>query len=348
MKIAIDISPLSSGHSVRGQGFYLSRLKEALETHFTDNTYLFFKGQYPHPANFDILHYPYFDPFSLTLPIRKPKKTIVTVHDLIPLIYPELFPIGMKGRIRWEIQKYSLQQCAKIITDSIASKRDIMRLTGVPEAKISVVYLAAGDEFKIMHLSSEQKRNIIQKYNLPKKFALYVGDITANKNVLRLVKVCKDENIPLVLVGKALAQTVYDRLHPWNKELVQVQTLIHDTTHIQTLGFVPTEDVVALYNLATVFVFPSFYEGFGLPVLEAMQSGCPVITTKGGSLPEVAGEAAYYVDSQSVESIRDGIVEMMGNDTLRDDYKKKGIAQAAKFSWKKTAKETLNVYEKIY
>ncbi len=113
------------------------------------------------------------------------------------------------------------------------------------------------------------------------------------------------------------------------------------------LGFVSKEDLVKIYNLATTLIMPSFYEGFGLPVLEAMQSGCPVITTKKGSLPEVAGEAAYFVDPADTSSIEKGIREVMEDPALKQKLSERGLEQAAKFSWEKTAKETVGVYEKV-
>ncbi len=348
MKIAIDISPLQSGHSVRGQGFYLSRLKDALEKYFPTHTYLFFEGKSPHSDSYDLIHFPYFDPFFLTLPFPKNKKTIVTVHDLTPLVFPTLFPIGVKGKVKWEVQKQSLRRAVRVITDSYASKRDISRLTQISESKIDVVYLAAGEEFKVMDLSSAQTDQVRGQYDLPEKFILYVGDVTANKNLVRLVTACKERNLPLVMVGKSLTLTDYDTSHPWNRELAKVQELTSSSSHIKLLGFVSTEDLVTLYNLATVFVFPSLYEGFGLPVLEAMQCGCPVITTKGGSLEEVSGDAAYFVDPLSTTSIGEGIEKVFGDEKLRAELKRKGIDQAERFTWKKTAEETIKSYEAAY
>lgn len=345
MKIAIDISPLSSGHSVRGQGFYLSYLKQSLQRYFPNHTYNFFTEKPPGAA--DILHYPYFDPFSKTLSLLSQTKTIVTVHDLTPLVCPKLFPIGIKGQIKWQLQKQRLQRVGRIITDSHASQKDIVRLTSIPETKIDVVHLAAGDEFRQQNLSSSQIKQLREKYRLPEKFALYVGDVTANKNLVRLVNACLEKNIPLVMVGKALVQTDYEKSHPWNKDLVEVQKIAKKHATINLLGFVSGEDLVLLYNLATVFVFPSLYEGFGLPVLEAMQSGLPVVTTHEGSLKEVAGDAAYIVDAYSKESIAKGVEQVFKNELLQKKLKDKGLTQARKFSWQKTAEETIKAYEKV-
>ena len=347
MNIFIDISPLESGHKVRGVGFYLNRLKSALEKYFPDNTYHFFTGNIPKTK--DVVHIPYFDPFFLSLPFIKPQKTIVTVHDLTPLIFPELFPVGIKGRVKWEIQKQSLKLSAHIITDSEASKKDIVRLTGIPASKISVVYLAAGEEFKIIQNSKLKINNLQKKYKLPESFALYVGDVTPNKNLLSLIDAIIDTKIPLVMVGKALTDTSYDHANPWNRDQVLVQKKIKDYPELfYALGFIDTEDVVSLYNLATLSVFPSLYEGFGLPVLEAMQCGCPVVTTRGGSLPEVAGIAAEIADGFDSHALSKSLKKVWEDKKLQDTLHETGISQAKKFSWEKTAEQTMHIYEKIH
>ena len=122
MKIAIDISPLQSGHKVRGVGFYLTYLKKALLTYYPDNDYTFFHQGEEIDKSVDLVHYPYFDPFFMTLPLIKKRKTVVTVHDLTPLVFPEHFPAGMKGNLRWQLQKYNLRHVDGIIADSEASK----------------------------------------------------------------------------------------------------------------------------------------------------------------------------------------------------------------------------------
>lgn len=346
MKIAIDVSPLQSGHKIRGVGFYLTRLKKALETYYPDNTYNFFIGKVPHTS--DVVHIPYFDPFFLSLPFTKPKNTIVTVHDLTPLVFPDLFPVGLKGRVKWEVQKQSLRRCAHIITDSEASKKDIIRLTGIESKKIYVVYLAAGEEFRQIENSKLKIKNLQEKYKLPEKFALYVGDVTPNKNLLSLVDAIIDTKIPLVMVGKALTDTTYDHTNPWNRDQVLVQEKIKKYPELfHTVGFVETEDLVLLYNVAILSVVPSIYEGFGLPVLEAMQCGCPVVTTRGGSLPEVAGDAAEIADGFDSESLSISLKKVWTDKNLQHTLKEKGTIQAKKFSWKKTAEETIKIYEKI-
>ncbi|HXS15180.1 MAG TPA: glycosyltransferase family 1 protein [Candidatus Saccharimonadales bacterium] len=344
MKVAIDVSPLSSGHKVRGVGFYLAHLKDALEKYVPQNDYIYFKnGKVP---SSDVVHYPYFDPFFLTLPFFKKQKTVVTVHDLTPFVLPELFPVGIKGKIKWYFQKRALRKADAILTDSEASKNDIARIIGYPTDKIQVAYLAAGEEFIQITTNRQQITTVKKKYHLPDIFALYVGDVTANKNLPRLVKGALRANVTLVMVGKSLVDENVPN-NPWTKDLMAVQELAKNNSQIVRLGFVPDEDLVAIYNGATVFVMPSLYEGFGLPILEAMACGCPVITSSKGSLREVAGDAAYTVNQDSIESIAEGLQKVIGDRQLQKKLSEKGLAQAKKFSWEKTAKETTSVYQKV-
>jgi len=345
MKIAIDVSPLQSGHKVRGVGFYLSYLQKALLQYFPEHEYIFFQKKEEIPSSVDLIHYPYFDPFFVSLPLRKKQKTVVTVHDLTPLVFPEHFPAGMKGKFNWQLQRFNLQRVDGIITDSEASKRDILRLVGVHEKKISVAYLAAGEEFRNEKgkLKDEKLR---RKYNLPKEFVLYVGDVTWNKNLPRLLHAVQEINMPLVMVGQSLTSTQFDKQNKWNADLIEVQKLAAQNEKVSLLGFVPTEDLVEIYNLANVFVFPSVYEGFGLPIVEAMQSGCPVITSKEGCMPEVGGEAVAYFDGYDTKSLVAVLQKVFYSKSLQKELSEKGIAQAKKFSWEKTAEKTIEAYKR--
>ena len=345
MKVAIDVSPLETGHKVRGAGFYLENLKRALIKYYSQNEYKLFTRGEKLPQNVDLVHFPYFEPFFLALPIYKKYITVVTVHDLTPIVFKKHFPRGIKGELKWQMQRFALKKADAIITDSNCSKKDIIKYVGVSEEKISVIYLAAGEEFRQI-ANGKWQIEFRKKYNLPDKFILYVGDATWNKNLPRLIEAAKETKIPLVMVGKALTLEGFDQKNPWNKDLVRIQELVKNDKKIIRLGFIPTEDLVRIYNLATVFVMPSLYEGFGLPILEAMSCGCPVITTKEGSLYEVAGQAAYYVDAYSKESIKNGIEKVFKNQDLKKDLSEKGINRSKEFSWRKTAEETLDAYRK--
>jgi len=346
MKIAIDISPLSTGHKIRGTGFYLHHLKDALLKYFPENNYTFFQTGDTLPEKADVVHYPYFDPFFLTLPSQKNYTTIVTVHDLTPLVFLEHFPAGLRGNFSWQIQRFRLKRVDAILTDSEASKKDIMKIAGIPEKKVAVAYLAAGEEFKRLKIEDLRLKKVKEKYDLPEKFILYVGDVTWNKNLPRLLKAVEKIDVPLVMVGKALISSDFDRSNKWNNDLVEVQKMAEKNKNVRLLGFVSTEDLVALYNLATIFVFPSVYEGFGLPILEAMQSGCPVIISRESCMPEVGGDAAEYFDGYNTDNLVDVIKKVYDSKTLQKELSEKGLQQAKRFSWKKTAEMTITSYKK--
>jgi len=351
MNIALDITPLknskSIAHRVRGTGFYIENLKSSLLQYFPNNKYTFFTRGQKLPKDIDLIHYPYFEPFFLTLPVFSKYKIVVTVHDLTPLVFPKEFPKGVKGKVKWEIQKRALKRVDGIITDSVSSKNDIVKHVGISANKIYMVYLAVGEEFRRIKNQESRIKGIKEKYSLPDKFVLYVGDVTWNKNLPRLVKSIKRINLTLVMVGSALVQKDFDRLNPWNQDLLKVQKSVEFDKRIIRLGFISQEDLVSLYNVAEVFAMPSIYEGFGLPILEAMSCGCPVITSKEGSLKEVAGDAAYYVNAYHVNSIASGINKVFSDQKLQEELSLKGLKQAEKFSWKKTAEDTVRAYERI-
>ncbi len=350
MKIAIDQTPLvdksSMAHRVRGTGFYIKNLEKSLLEYYSNNKYTFFTRGEALPNDISLVHFPYFEPFFVTLPVVKKHTTVVTVHDLTPLVFPKEFPYGYKGLFKWWIQKISLKRVDAIIADSECSRQDIIRLVKIPEEKVFTVYLAASEEFSVID-DKTKFLHIRKKYNLPEKFALYVGDVTWNKNLPRLLRAVEEARIPLVMVGKALVNKKFDKNNFWNKDLVTVQEIAEKNSLIVIVGFVPTEDLVLLYNMAEVFVMPSLYEGFGLPILEAMQCGCPVVATKEGSIPEVVEDAGIYVDAYNVTKIAKGIKKVFLESDLRKKLSLLGQAQAKKFSWKKTATDTMRVYESV-
>ena len=349
MKIAIETTSIQSIDKYRGIGSYTKNLISALKKYKPENKYLFFTRTDKLSKSVDLIHYPHFSPLFLTLPLFKKYKTVVTIHDLTPLVFPDKFPRGIKGELKWQLQKLSLKNTSAIITDSNNSKKDIVKFTNFPKEKIYIVSLAAGEEFKKLKIDN-WKLKITQKYQLPDIFVLYVGDLNWNKNVLGLIKAFSTiqpfnhPTIKLVLIGKAFK----------NKELKEAQEINQLTKQlgiedsILKLGFVPIEDLVAIYNLASVYCQPSFYEGFGLPVLEAMACGTPVVAAKIAVLEEVCGDAATYINPYSVDSIKNGVKKILClNDSNHLDKIRRGKKQARKFSWKKTAKETIRIYEKI-
>lgn len=350
MRIAIDHSPLVSthklSHKIRGTGFYTKNLIASLKKYHPENEYILFT-QGEKLKNIDLYHFPYFDPFFLTLPFLKLGKTVITIHDLTPLVFPDLFPSGMKGNIKFMIQKFLAKKADAIITDSMCSKFDIERILQISPDLVFPVLLAAGDNFKKKVVSMEKRKELIAKFNIPEKFALYVGDATPNKNLKNLTDACLLSHIPLVIVGGAVANKEIDTSHPWNKDIIYVQEASKTSGQIFLLGFVPDDDLVNLYNIADIFVMPSLYEGFGLPVLEAATCGTPIVTSRGGSIPEVIGNAAIFFDPNNIMDMSEKIEFLFTNENEKKKYSTLALKQSEKFSWEKTARETVKVYEKI-
>lgn len=324
MKIAIDSGPLSSGHAVRGIGTYVRELTTNLK-----NTDVVDFSKYPDgfPKGYNIVHFTSFKPFEISIPSQKPKNTkfVLTIYDLIPLIYPEHYPPGIKGWINWQKNKSLIKKnIDAIITISETSKKDICRFIGIDPNKVYVTYLAARPVFKNL-------KN--PKYlGLPKKFALYVGDINYNKNIPNLINACKLADMKLVIAGKQAKEVETMNLnHPELKHLKGV-----DWSDTIRLGYVSDEDLVNIYNLASVYVQPSFYEGFGLPLLEAINCKSPVAVSKNQCHVEVLGPQFSYFDPMDPKSMAEALLGPNKDAKLPREY-----------SWEKTAKETVEVYGKI-
>lgn len=348
MHIAIDISPLSSGHQGRGTGVYTKELVKALQTYESQHTYQLVDGKDMVAKNADLIHYPYFDPFFLTLPIIKRKPTVVTVHDLIPLVFPDKFPAGVRGSVKWQIQKASLLGATRIITDSDSSKRDIYAIVGFDEQKIDRVYLAPSDVYR--PIDDKKVHTVLrQKYMIPDQFILYVGDVNWNKNISGLLQAYSQLSgsnaqfkAKLVLVGKAFKDMDL-------KEIQEIHALIQKLdieNQIILPGSVSEEDLAGLYSMARCLVQPSHYEGFGLPVLEAFACGCPVVAADNSSLSEIMGPA-IHVHADKTEDIVNGIQSVFSLSTKeKESLQAKGFDWVKQYTWKKTAHETVKAYER--
>ena len=349
MRVALNTSSLKSGHQHRGLGFYTRRLFSELEEITKSKSEIqLIKFDQKQPRKSDIIHYPAFTLFQPQKNITFKNKIIFTVHDLIPLKFPKRFPLGFKAKLAWFIQKNNLKKASTIITDSKASKIDIIRFTKLKPDKIKVIYLAADKIFKPIK-NKTWLANIKSRYQLPNKFILYVGDLNYNKNTPLLTQTCLKLNYPLVVVGKQAVSEDFHKNHPETQDLVQFQTLAkNNPKKIIRLGFVPTKDLVGLYNLATCYAQPSLAEGFGLPILEAMACGCPVITSRTSSLREIAGQATLLVNPASSVQLIKALKLMWQKPAIRQKLSKLGLERNKQFSWQKTAKQTYNVYEKIY
>jgi len=247
---------------------------------------------------------------------------VTTIHDLTFLKFPEEhLPYYIAAHKR---HLFRAKKAQVVITVSQATKRDLIN-EGFATDKIHVVYEAAGSMFKPV------KAAVVKaKYQLTKPFILSVGTREPRKNIKRLIQAWKPlrRQYDLVIVGQ----------FGWGEK---TQVL----PGIKLLGFVPDEDLVGLYSGAQAFVYPSLYEGFGLPVVEALSCGCPVVTSNVSSLPEIGGEAAIYVDPLSVAAITSGIKTALESTSK---LRRLGLEQAKKFSWEKTARETLKIYREVY
>jgi glycosyltransferase involved in cell wall biosynthesis len=289
-----------------------------------------------HRARVDLLHVTGFD-----APLWHPCPTLLTVHDLIGILFPQnLPPISRFYWARW--LPFSIRFATHLIADSDHTRRDLVRLLGVPELRITVVPLAAGVDCRPIQ-ENDILQALRQKYQLPLRFILFVSTIEPRKGLdtlmdafARLLSVYGD--IKLVIAGKKGWYT--DRLYD------QIERLeLKD--HITVTGHVPDEDLPALYNAAEVLAFPSRYKGFGLPVLEAMACGTPVVCSSSSSLPEVAGDAALFVPPDDPQALCSALHQLLENEALRRQMREKGLAQAARFSWEETARKTSTVYRNV-
>lgn len=285
----------------------------------------------------------YFSPES-ALPLlprfRKSTRYVVTIHDVVSAILPNRFTLKMRMR-QALFNRNAAARADRIIVDSVCTKRDFVRVYGPLRQDISVVLLSVDERYARVTDAAVLQR-VRQRYVLPESFMLYVGTIEPRKNISGLARALAllPENVrrqfPLVVCG-ALG---------WHSRAIleEIRALaISDS--IQLIGFAEHEDVPALYSLATLFVYPSLYEGFGYPPLEAMSCGVPVITSNTSSLPEVVGEAGIMVDPRDDAALARGIQRVLEDADLQLSLSRKGIERAKQFRWESTAARTLAVLE---
>ena len=340
MEVSINTSPIDSGHSTRGIGSYTRNLIKEFKRNKNNIRFKFFDNP-KNPPKADVVHYPYFDLFFHTLPIKKSAKRVITIHDVIPLVFPNEFKSGSRGQLSYFLQKIALSKSDAVICDSQASKKDIIEKLNFPASKIFVVYLAPSEEFKCISDTKFLKK-VSQKYGLPENFVLYVGDVNWNKNILNLLRAISISKVNLALVGKSFM----DDSLPQVKEADQLIDSLNIKNKVKKLGFLNSKDLVAIYNLASVTVLPSFYEGFGLPVLESMACGTPVVCSNNSSLSEIGGNLAVYCDPTKPEDIADKIkIQIKGGKNKLIQKKLTNYAQ--KFSWQETASNTIKVYRNV-
>ncbi len=243
-------------------------------------------------------------------PKSKAKK-VTTYHDLVPLKFPQWSHpkiVAVHKRRLALVEK----EIDMVIAVSQSTKRDLLEISTIPEEKITVIYEGVGEQFKPQ--SEDDMKLFRQKYNLPEKFILAIGGVGERRNLKKVRESVGKED--LVIAGETI---------PW----------------------VSADELPLLYSSAEVLLYPSFYEGFGLPILEAMACGVPVITSNVSSMPEAGGNGVLYVDPLNTNEIKEKLKNLMENKKLREEIINKGFVQARKFSWEKTAQETANVYRKL-
>ncbi|MFA5993198.1 MAG: glycosyltransferase family 1 protein [Candidatus Pacearchaeota archaeon] len=271
-------------------------------------------------------------------PIFGKFKKIVTIHDIIPLIYPEQFK--SKDLFYWRVifPQY-IRKVDRIITSSENTKKDLMKLLKVSEEKINVILLAQDEIYKPIKNKGVLDK-IKEKYSLSNNFIFYSGSINPRKNLKRVIEAFQQIqskiDYDLIITGGTIWKSKHET------------EMISNNSRIKVLGLVPKEDLVSLYNLAKVYVYPSLYEGFGLPILEAQACGCPVITSNISSMPEVSGNGAILVDPYDVDEIARSMERIIRDKKLRNSLIKEGYKNVKRFSWDKCAKETMKVYEEVY
>ncbi len=284
----------------------------------------------------DLLHSPDFIP-----PFRRNCKSVITIHDLAFLLYPH-FLTKESARYYGQIDQ-AWRKSDHIIAVSEATKQDSIKMLGVPEQKITVIYEAANPIYRPLP-KDEAWQHVKTKYNFEQDFILSVSTIEPRKNLpglLQAYRRLRDEykrEELLVLAGANgwLWEEVYETVERLDLK-----------KHVAFLGHVPSDDLVYLYNAARIFVHPAFYEGFGLPPLEAMNCGVPIIVSNTAALPEVVGDAALMIDPHDLDGLTVAMWRALTEEELRRDLISKGLKRAKKFSWLRAAAETLAVYHKV-
>jgi glycosyltransferase involved in cell wall biosynthesis len=298
---------------------------------------MFLHGLHP-----DLVHIP-----LNRVPMLMLRPYVVTIHDMANLFYEE-----EASNFRMQLRRFrfrrGLTRANRVIAVSDATRRDVENLMGVAPERVRRVYNAPDPGFQTdtVACNEDEKQRIMERYQINYPFLLYAGNIRRHKNVPRLVEafaVVRDQlqahpvykDLRLVIIGDTISQ------HPAVRQTV-IKSRVEPV--VRFLGFVPFETLRCFYESAAAFVFPSRYEGFGLPPLEAMACGAPVVTSNTSSLPEVVGDAAIQVNPENVFDIARGIRDVLLDEQLRSDLVARGRVQAARFSWERTARQVLDIY----
>jgi glycosyltransferase involved in cell wall biosynthesis len=282
-----------------------------------------------------LFHAPHY-----VLPPLVPCRSVVTIHDCIHLMFPQYLP----GRTALAYARGSIamaaRRAARIITVSESSKRDILRFVDVPPEKIDVIYNAYDERFAV-EPGEEEVIRVRERFQLHDEFVLYAGNVKPHKNLERVIQAFDLvrrrglEHLKLVVIGDEVSKYAALRRAVHKHQLHK---------YVRFLGYLPEKTLAVMYRLAAVFVFPSLYEGFGLPPLEAMVSGTPVVTSNVSSLPEVAGDAAVLVDPYDPHAIAEGMYTVLTDERVRRELRRKGLERARLFSWESAVRRVRDIY----
>ena len=290
-------------------------------------------------ARVDLYHSPHY--VVPRLPIGR---FVVTIHDCIHLRFPQYLPNRAALYYAKSMMTSAARRAQRILTVSQASKGDILHYLGAPASKVEVIYNALDERFATAP-SEEEVRRVRERFLLTSRFVLYTGNIKPHKNVDRVIEAFSilkrsetEADLKLLIIGDEISK------YPNLRRLVHRHNL-HQ--HVRFLGFVPDATLSVLYRLAAVFVFPSLYEGFGLPPLEAMAAGAPVVTSNVSSLPEVVGDAALLVEPMDAASIAAGLGRVLHEPALRADLVRRGHERVKAFSWERSVRRVREVYGEI-
>ena len=274
-------------------------------------------------------------------PLRKTVPTVLTVHDMSLKMLPALHPF--RRRLFGPLHRASLQRADAVITVSESAKQDILHHSSLSPKRVHVIYEAASPEFRPFH-DRPALETLRRRLGLGRRILLFVGTIEPHKNLVGLINAYhllrQNDHIPHQLVLAGIPGWGY-------REVTQRIAQLGLEREILLTGYLPYQDLPLLYNLAEIFAFPSFHEGFGLPVLEAMSCGVPAVVSNHSSLVEITGKAAVQVDPRDVQSLAAGLKQLIDSREAREHFARLGLERAATFSWEKAASQTLEIYRHV-
>lgn len=361
MKVGFDAKRFF--HNNSGLGNYSRDLIRILATNFPENEYILFnnnksekgkeilalpnvsfvetsKGKFSRQLKMgkDAQNYgcDIFHGLSGELPLKwneKPIKKIVTIHDLIFVRYPQFYSWFDRKIHFWKFKK-AAENADIVIAISEQTKRDIIQFLKIPEEKIRVVYQGCHAAFKEKP-SEEFLKSVKEKFHLPERFILNVGTVEERKNLLNVVKALTDTDIPIVVVGKK-QKNYFKKIEKFLKK---------NRVEVQFLEGVSMQELAAIYRLADIFIYPSVFEGFGIPIIESLFSETPVITSNVSCLPEAGGKDSVYVNSQNVNDIKAKILFLWNNEAERKRRAEKGLEFVQKFNDREIANNLMKIYQ---